>query len=122
MLRPPPKLPTEKMIAMDSNRIHRLNDQFRQTLIGGRVVMTPGVAAMEEHDRRTLIDRVRHFDEFTSENHPYGEHDFGSIDLGGCRYFWKIEYFDPTLICGSSDASDMATTERVLTLMRADDY
>lgn len=107
---------------MRSNRIRALNDQFRQTLNGGRVVMTAGVAAMKEDDRRTLIDRVRHFDAFTPDNDPYGEHDFGSIDLGECRYFWKIDYYDATLNCGSSDASDAAATQRVLTLMRADEY
>ena len=107
---------------MDSTRIHRLNDQFRQTLVGGRVMMTAGVAAMADEDRWALIDRVRRFDEFTQDNDPYGEHDFGSIDIGGCRYFWKIEYYDPALTCGSSDASDAATTARVMTIMRADEY
>ena len=107
---------------MSSDRIQALNDQFRQTLLGGRVVMTPGVAAMADEDRRALIDRARRFDEFTPENDPYGEHDFGSIELGECRYFWKIDYYDPTLTCGSSDASDAAATERVMTLMRADEY
>ena len=106
---------------MISNRTQILNDRFRQTFVGGRVMMTSGVAAMADDDRRTLLDRVRRFDEFTSENDPYGEHDFGSIDLGGCRYFWKIEYYDPALTSGSSDASDEAATERVLTLMRADE-
>ncbi|MCC0018758.1 MAG: DUF3768 domain-containing protein [Hoeflea sp.] len=104
---------------MGSNRVQTINDQFRQTFLGGRVVMTASVAAMADNDRRTLLSRVRHFDEFTSENDPYGEHDFGSINLGECRYFWKIEYHDPTLTCGPSDASDMATTERALALMRA---
>lgn len=107
---------------MSSNRIRVLNDQFRQTFLGGRVVMTAGVAAMDEDDRRTLLDRVRHFNEFSSKNDPYGEHDFGSIDLGGCRYFWKIDIYDPTLTCGSSDASDTAATQRIMTLMCADEY
>jgi hypothetical protein len=106
---------------MGSNRIQILNDRFRQTFLGGRVMMTAGVAAMDD-DRRTLIDRVRHFDEFTSKNDPYGEHDFGSIDLGGSRYFWKIEYYDATLTCSAADASDQAATQRVMTLMRADEY
>lgn len=106
---------------MSNNQIQVLNDRFRQTFLGGRVVMTAGVAAMADNDRRTLLDRVRHFDGFTKDNDPHGEHDFGTIDLGGCRYFWKIDYFDPTLTCGSSDASDTAATERVMTLMRADD-
>jgi hypothetical protein len=107
---------------VSSNSIRVLNDRFRQTFLGGRVMMTAGVAAMEDDDRRALIDRVRLFDKFTQDNDPYGEHDFGSIDLGGCRYFWKIEYYDPTLTCGSSNASDAAATERVMTLMRADEY
>lgn len=107
---------------MDSNRIQILNDQFRQTLIGGRVMTTTGVAAMDDEKRRALIDGVRLFDAFTPDNDPYGEHDFGSIDLGGCRYFWKIDYYDSTLTCGSSDASDKSATTRVLTLMRADEY
>lgn len=107
---------------MASKPTQILNDRFRQTFIGGRVVLTAGVAAMADYNRRTLIDRVRHFDAFTPDNDPYGEHDFGSIDLDGSRYFWKIDYFDPSLTCGSSDASDAAATERVLTLMRADEY
>lgn len=107
---------------MSSNRIQILNDRFRRSFLGGRVMMTAGVAAMAEDDHRTLIDRVRHFDGFTQDNDPYGEHDFGSIDLGGCRYFWKIEYYDPALTSGSSDASDEAATARVMTIMRADEY
>jgi hypothetical protein len=109
-------------MAMGSNQIQVLNDRFRQTFLGGRVMMTAGVAAMGDDDRRTLIERVRRFDEFTPDNDPHGEHDFGSIDLGGCRYFWKIEYYDPALTSGSSDASDEAATQRVMTLMRADEY
>lgn len=107
---------------MGSNRIQILNDQFRQTFVGGRVMMTAGIAAMDDDDRRALINRVRLFDAFTPDNDPYGEHDFGWIGIGEGRYFWKIEYYDPTLTCGSIDASDAVATERVLTLMCADEY
>ncbi len=107
---------------MDSIRIQQLNDQFRQTFIGGTVVMTSGVAALEDDDRRALIDGVRRFNAFTPNNDPHCEHDFGSIEVDRYRYFWKIDYFDPTLTCGSSDASDASATQRVLTLMRADEY
>ena len=109
-------------MAMIGNQIQVLNDRFRRSFLGGRVMMTAGVAAMADSDRRTLRERVRLFNEFTPENDPYGEHDFGSIEIGGCSYFWKIEYYDPMLICGSSDASDETATQRVLTLMRADEY
>lgn len=106
---------------MGSNQIQILNDRFRRSFVGGRVMMTAGVAAMADDDRRTLLDRVRRFDEFTPDNDPYGEHDFCSIDIGGCRYFWKIESYDSTLTCGSPDASDKTVTRRVLTLMCADE-
>jgi hypothetical protein len=108
---------------MGSNRIQVLNDQFRQTFVGGRVMMTAGVAAMADNDRRTLLNRVRHFDGFTQDNDPYGEHDFGSIDLGGCRYFWKIDYYDPTLTFAAHPTpATQPPRKRVLTLMRADEY
>jgi len=33
--------------------------------------------------------KVRAFDAFTNDNDPHGEHDFGAIDEGGVRCFWK---------------------------------
>jgi len=37
--------------------------------------------------------RVRAFDDFTDDNDTWGEHDFGSVDEGGVRCFWKIDYY-----------------------------
>jgi Protein of unknown function (DUF3768) len=37
-----------------------------------------------------VLERVRHFTEFTKDNDPYGEHDFGSFELAGIDYFFKI--------------------------------
>jgi hypothetical protein len=29
-----------------------------------------------------------------TNNDPYGEHDFGSFELAGEKFFWKIDYYD----------------------------
>lgn len=83
--------------------------------------MTPGVQALSPRQQLQLLQLVRSFDQFTPDNAPYGEHDFGKVSLGGTDYFWKINYYDHTLTCHSPDPSPNAT-RRVLVLMRADEY
>src|SRR5207237_7205864 len=68
--------------------IRDLNDAFRQTLIGGKCVVTAGVAALGEATVTQLLDTVRRYSEFTPDNDPYGEHDFGAFDHAGIRFFW----------------------------------
>ena len=104
------------------NTIARLNDAFRSTLIGGKVLLTQGVDALTAADKTQLLTAVMTFSAFTGDNDPWGEHDFGSIDQNGTRYFWKIDYYDPHGESGSEDPANTAKTLRVLTIMRADEY
>jgi Protein of unknown function (DUF3768) len=105
-----------------SVRIRELNDLLRRTFTGGRVVMTDGVAALPERDLAQLLAKVRSFDRFTNDNDPYGEHDFGSIELEGVAYFFKHDYYALDMDGGSEDPANPAKTTRVLTIMRADEY
>jgi hypothetical protein len=107
---------------MDSARICALNDAFRKSLLGGKVVMTVGVSALPEADRTAVIDKVRTFDAFDRGDDPYGEHDFVAIEHGGERYFAKIDYYAPDLRFGSEQPADPEVTMRVMTIMRADEY
>jgi hypothetical protein len=102
--------------------IRVLNDNFRSTLIGGRVVMTQGVSELPLETKARVILAVRSFDEFTNDNDPHREHDFGSIELGGETYFFKIDYYALDMDGGSEDPADPEKTTRVLTIMRADEY
>lgn len=108
------------------NIVRELNDNLRRNLftptLHGEVILTAGVAALRDDDRFALLDEVRYFEDFTPDNDPYGEHDFGRIDFRGERYFWKIDYYDNDLTAHSPDKSDLALTRRVLTIMRADEY
>lgn len=106
----------------DREIIRDLNDGLRRTFIGGRVVMTAGVNALEEETKAAVIDKVRAFDAFAPDNDPHGEHDFGNFTHDGQRFFWKIDYFDHALEFGSPDPSDPKITTRVLTIMLADEY
>jgi len=105
-----------------AERIRALNDAFRHTFVGGMVMITAGVEAMPVEQRRSLLAKVRAFDVFTDDNDPHGEHDFGAIDEGGVRCFWKIDLYDRATEMGSPDPADPAVTTRVLTVMRADEY
>jgi hypothetical protein len=40
-----------------------------------------GVAALPEEELTLVLARVRHFDEFTADNDPHGEHDLGNFEL-----------------------------------------
>jgi hypothetical protein len=102
--------------------IHELNDAFRKTFSGGKVVMTASVAELPDMVRANALVEVTHFDRFTPDNDPHGEHDFGSFDLVGRKFFWKIDNYDANMEFGSEDPSDPTKTTRVLTLMLAEDY
>jgi len=104
-------------------RIAALNDAFRATFAGGRVYLTDGVDALSDEVKREVIARVQTFAAFDAGNDPHGEHDFGALEVGGERVFFKIDYFDardPDL--GAEDPANAVTTARVLTIMRADEY
>ena len=103
-------------------RIAALNDAFRRTFLSGHVVETPGVLALPEIERIALLSAVRRFDAFDTGNDPHGEHDFGVVEVGGRRCFWKIDAYDRDLRGHSPDPAYPAVTTRVLTLMLAEEY
>jgi len=103
-------------------RIRELNDLFRRSFVGGRIVFTSGVRALGVAKVAALLQRLRTFNEFSPDNDPYGEHDFGAFNEAGQRFFWKIDYFCPLLQHGSEDPADPSKTCRVLTLMLAHEY
>ncbi len=105
-----------------TEHVRALNDAFRQSLSGGRVLLTRRVAALGEVPQRQILEQVQRFDRFTPENDPYGEHDFGIFEAGETRVLWKIDYYDLLFIGASPDPADPSVTARVLTVMLADEY
>ncbi|MBI1357978.1 MAG: DUF3768 domain-containing protein [Acidobacteria bacterium] len=120
------------MSAERSARIATHNDRFRAACglpvappVPGRYLMTSGVAALSVRFQLAALAKVRSFDVFDEDNDPYGEHDFGVVELDGVRdkLFWKIDYFaDATMTYGAEDPSDAQSSYRVLTVLLANEY
>ncbi len=109
-----------------ATRIAALNDAFRKSPLDrrlGKLYMTAGVNANGPEFTARAIAAVIAFDAFTTDNDPHREHDFGSFEVDDQKLFWRIDYYDkrdPDL--GANDPSDPTSTERVLTIMLAEEY
>lgn len=120
-----------------TDRIHRLNDMTRiqPQIVNATWVMTIGVqhllASRDDSPAGVTIarDRVtalRHavatYSDWTEDNDPYGEHDFGVFMLFGKRLFFKIDYFHPTRDTLAPVPGNVELCRRVLTIMLAEEY
>lgn len=104
-------------------RIARLNDILRAGGdSNGQWLITKGVQALGNEVVRDAVALVRGFKDFSEENDPHSERDFGSFDLQEEKFFFKIDYYDLSLRAGSEDPADPDKTCRVLTLMLASEY
>src|SRR6202171_6639887 len=109
---------------MDSKtaRIRALNDELRQNFAGGAAVMTPGIAALGAEAVERLVKTIAVFDDFCHANDPHEEHDFGSFRFDEVDVMFKIDYFDKSLNFHSPNPADPSVTERIITIMKADEY
>ena len=105
-----------------TERIRALNDELRQYLLGGLAIITPGVAALGQAAVERIVKTIAVYDDFCHANDPHEEHDFGSFEAEGQTILFKIDYYDKTLTYHSPDPSDPSVTERVITIMLAEEY
>jgi hypothetical protein len=89
---------------------------------GGLAVMTPGVATLGQVTADRIVKTISVYDDFCHADDPYQEHDFGSFEADGNMIMFKIDYYDKTLTHHSPDPSDPSVTERVITIMLAEEY
>jgi hypothetical protein len=105
-----------------TDRIRELNDNVRQYLPSGLAMITPGVAALGQQAVERIVKTIAVYDDFCHANDPHEEHDFGSFEADGHTIMFKIEYYDKALTYHSPDPSDPSVTERVITIMLAEEY
>ena len=99
------------------------NDTFRLTGVGGQVNMTASMLQLGTAIINEITDRVRDFQDFTENNDPHGEHDFGMIEIArGDRFFFKIDYYDPYYEFASEDPTNTEITRRVMTVYPVKDH
>ena len=100
-----------------SAKIAAINDKHRQNMEGCTV--TRGIVAMGE-DVNKIFVKVRDFTDFTEDNDPYGEHDFGSFTVSGVKIIWKIDYYNEDMSGWRDPLSP--DCHRILTIMLAEEY
>lgn len=104
------------------NEIALQNDNFRKHLSQGTLVLTQGIRSNTKEDLEAIITKVRTFDTFDENNDPYNEHDFGAFDFKGKKIFWKIDNYDREFLYLSPDVSNPRLTNKVMTVMYAEEY
>ena len=102
--------------------IKTLNDNLRKHLIGGKIVLTQGIEAKTYEEIAEIMLKIRHFNNFTPDNDPYNEHDFGRFDYKGETIYFKIDYYDKNYQYLSEDPANPDVTNRVMTVMLASEY
>lgn len=112
---------------MSADRIRQLNDAFRKGERPelGKIVITSGVRELVSPwplGVTLVYDKVKNFVAFDNDNDPHHEHDFGAFEHCGTKLFFKLDYYDKSLECGSENPADEKVTTRVLTIMLADEY
>ena len=100
-----------------ARKIAALNDTFRTTFTGGQVFTTRGIDALDDETRAQVIAAVMKFDAFDQDNDPFGEHDYGTVQVADRTYVWKIDMYDLRLKYMSADPADPSVTRRVLTIL-----
>lgn len=104
------------MILVKIVMISILNDKFRKSGFG--TALTNGAASVP--DLPGLLQAVKDYDDFTEDNDPYGEHDFGSLIWKGHKICWKIDYYDKSLHYWADPLTKECT--RLMTVMLAEEY
>lgn len=103
--------------------IAQLNDLARKAMgVACRLVQTSGISALPPAEQSAIREKVETFNDFSPDNNPHGERDFGAFEHEGKRIFWKVDYYDRTLTKGSENPADPRQTVRVLTVMLASEY
>ena len=106
-----------------NQRIRELNDSFRCEGLGrGSIMLTLGIQEKGGDFAVAAIKAVRAFKDFSEENDPWGEHDFGAVEVDGEKVFFKIDYYDLSLKQGSENPANEGCTHRVLTIMLPSEY
>lgn len=119
--------------------IRKLNAGARSNPgVACRANITIGFQSLSDADRIGALSQIVAFANFTGENDPHGEQDFGAVyRLASGEWtqnrpqddkeisetvFWKIDYYDNALEFGSDAPWDDAKTTRVMTIMLASEY
>ena len=94
-----------------ADQVRKLNNALWRNLQTGIITATPDIRAMGSVAIAHILRQIVEFDDFTSDNDPYGEHDMGVMRKGGAKLFWQIDYYDHALEGGVARPSRCRTNQ-----------
>ena len=105
--------------------IQKHNDEFRLNVLTqpnqhGKCIVTRGFDALDAPTKQKAIEAVKNYSDFTEDNDPYGEHDFGQVVVDGTNIFWKIDYYASEKMEYGTD--DLINAYKVLIIMLTEEY
>jgi hypothetical protein len=100
-----------------AERIARLNDTLQMASLGGRILMTRGVRALDGYCEASLLRALATYHEFYADNDP--ECDFGGFHYLGAELLWKADYYEDMLTLRWDEPAYPRITIRLLTIMLA---
>lgn len=109
-------------IGKQAAEVRRLNDLLRRNGVGGKILVTEGLRRLGNDVVNQIFDEIRKFDDFSADNDPFDEHDFGEIITANEHVFFKIDYYDKSEKFHSPDKSNPEVTTRVMTVMLSSEY
>lgn len=112
------------MVSPTVQQIAQQNDAFRRgdPNVPGQRFVTAGINELLKQLEIPPEELAQSVAEFTQDNDPHGEHDFGAFEFHEHKCFWKIDAYDTDYSMGSDDPSDLSKTKRVLTVMLAEEW
>jgi hypothetical protein len=102
--------------------IRELNDELRQHLLGGDIVISDKIAALGPKALARLTERLAQFDQFCPFTDPRRKHAFGALLFDGLLVVFRVDHHNLTSTGREPDPADSNSTQRVMTIMLADEY
>jgi len=103
-------------------RIRQLNDAFRSSFRGGKILLTARVAELPDMVKAAALHQVTQYKDFTEANDPNGTHDSPKFELSNRSFIFSIVAYDKNLEFESPDPTDPDKTILVGTLMQNSDW
>lgn len=118
-----------------TQRIATANDAFRRNMFvkielgktetqrpNGIITVSAGVHHLPPDDKARVLVAVKNFNDFNADNNPYGEREFGSIELAGIPpVFWRIAYYEDETMQFGAEAPEVQCF-RLLSIYLAEEH
>lgn len=77
-------------------KIQELNDSFRTSLSGGKVMITRGISLLPSEDGNNIVKQVQSFNSFNKNNDPMENTILGYLTLRETGFFGKLIIMIPS--------------------------